>query len=100
MARASRTAAFRKDLYEIWLHVADDSIDAADELIDSIEEQIALLSDFPGMGRQREDLLPNLRSLPIRNYLIFYRPAARRGIHLVRIVHGARDLKKIFRPRK
>lgn len=100
MSRVTRSATSRKDLYEIWLHIAADNFDAADELIDLIEEQIAQLSDFPGMGTRRDELRPGLRSLPVRKYLIFYTERSRGGMHLVRVMHGARNLRKIFKPPK
>ena len=36
-----------------------------------------------------------LRSLPLGNYIIFYRPIDD-GIEVVRILHGARDLPPLF----
>ncbi|HYO09502.1 MAG TPA: type II toxin-antitoxin system RelE/ParE family toxin [Tepidisphaeraceae bacterium] len=40
-----------------------------------------------------------MRSLPVRGYIIFYRQT-REGIELMRVLHGARDLKKIFRRKR
>jgi toxin ParE1/3/4 len=47
------------------------------------------------MGRIRSDLLPNLRSFPVGNYVIFYFPADD-GIEVIRILHGARDIQQLF----
>lgn len=46
---------------------------------------------MPGLGRQESKLAPNLRSFPLGNYLIFYRPIED-GIAVVRVLHGARDI--------
>ena len=47
------------------------------------------------MGRRRDELLPTLRSFPVDDYLIFYRPIVE-GIEVVRIVSGYRDLEALF----
>jgi len=38
-----------------------------------------------------DELAANLRSFPIGNYLVFYRPFEG-GIHLIRLLHGAREI--------
>jgi toxin ParE1/3/4 len=43
----------------------------------------------------RDKLLPSLRSFPVENYLIFYRPIAA-GIEILRVVSGYRDLDMLF----
>jgi len=47
------------------------------------------------MGKSREELLPLLRSFPIDDYLIFYRPI-NNGIEILRLVSGYRDLNILF----
>ena len=47
------------------------------------------------MGRLRDELAPFLRSFPVKNYLIFYRPIDE-GIEIVRILHGSQDIETIF----
>lgn len=47
------------------------------------------------MGRRRDELLPSLRSFPVDDYLIFYRPIAG-GIEILRVVSGYRDLNALF----
>ncbi len=84
----------KKDLDEIWLFIAQDSLDAADRFVDSLTDKFPLLASSPLMGRSRDDLSPGLRCFPVKNYLILYRPL--KTIEIVRIVHGARDLKTLF----
>jgi toxin ParE1/3/4 len=43
----------------------------------------------------QDELKPNLHSLAIGNYLVFYFPLTN-GIDVVRILHGARDLEALF----
>jgi toxin ParE1/3/4 len=54
-----------------------------------------MLVSNPGMGRKRDSLALNLRSFPVGNYLIFYRPI-NQGIEVIRILHGARDILSLF----
>jgi len=54
-----------------------------------------LLSQHPESGRDRSDLRPGLRGLPVGNDIIFYRPNDY-GIDVIRILHGARDIKALM----
>jgi toxin ParE1/3/4 len=47
------------------------------------------------MGLNRDDLEPGLQSFPLEDYLIFYRPIEK-GIEIVRVVSGYRDLEALF----
>jgi toxin ParE1/3/4 len=98
MSRKRAKVAFpaKKDLDDIWLEIAQDKIDAADRFIDFVTDKFPLLASFPKMGRARDDLEPGLRSFPVKNYLILYRLVKTR-IEIVRVVHGARDLKALFK---
>ena len=93
-----RTPSSRQDYSEIWDYVAQDNPDAADALLRTLDSKPQLLSDFPHAGRDRSEVRPRLRSFPVGNYVIYYRPM-RGGIEVVRVVHGARDLRKILKRR-
>jgi toxin ParE1/3/4 len=84
------------DLEEIWWYIAQDNPDAADRLLDKIEECCRTLAEFPHMGLSREELHPGLRSLPVGKYLIFYLPMAVGGIEIVRVLSGLRDVAAFF----
>jgi toxin ParE1/3/4 len=47
------------------------------------------------MGRSRDELATNVRSFPVNDYLIFYRPIEE-GIEILRVVSGYRDLEGLF----
>jgi|SRR5690242_17342795 len=96
MAKARITRQARRELDEIWAFIARDNLNAAERVVDEIVRTITKLAEMPGMGARREEFAPSLRSYPVGNYLIFYRPAPG-GIEVVHIVHGARDLERIFR---
>lgn len=99
MPRVHRTAAARKDYHDIFLYIAEHDIDAARRLLREFDEKLHLLADFPGLGSKRDELRADMRSFPVGEYLIFYRELRRGGVELIRVVHGARNLKKVF-PRK
>ncbi|MCC5645749.1 type II toxin-antitoxin system RelE/ParE family toxin [Nostoc sp. CHAB 5824] len=83
------------DLLDIWNFIANDSFEKADRLLQKIDNQLKILASNPSMGRKRNSLAPNLRSFPVGNYLIFYRPI-NQGIEVIRVLHGARDIQSLF----
>jgi len=95
MGSVSRTTKAEEDLVEIWLYIADDNPDAADKVLDEIDNACQLLARSPQCGRLRKELAPKLRSFPTGNYVIFYRPQDD-GIEVIRVLHGARDLPGLF----
>ena len=95
MPQVLRRPQAETDLDEIWWYIAQENPDAADQLLDRIEERCQTLAEFPYIGTSRDELLPNLRSLPVGNYLIFYLPIAD-GIEVVRVLPGMRDIDTLF----
>jgi toxin ParE1/3/4 len=83
------------DLQAIWLFIAQDDQAVADRFVRSIISRFPVLAGMPLMGRQREELAPRLRSFPLSNYIIFYRPMEG-VIEIVRVLHGARDCPPLF----
>ena len=88
----------RTDLDEIWLYVARKSgnPEIATRHVDSIARGFGLLAKFPLMGRSLEtSKRPNVRTLAIRKYIVFYR-AAESEIRILRIIHAAREAYVVF----
>jgi toxin ParE1/3/4 len=83
------------DLTQIWDYIADESEERADAFIATIDGKFQTLSQYPAMGRRREDLAPGLRSFPVGRYLIFY-VALTNGVDIVRVLHGSRDIATLF----
>lgn len=79
------------DILDIWAHIADDNLAAADRWVDGLDVAFSRLATQPMMGRARPGLAPDLRSLPFRRYVIYYLPL-HDGIDVVRVLHGARDV--------
>jgi toxin ParE1/3/4 len=91
MARVLRTRASLADYQEIWGYIAIHDVAAADRIVDQFDEALNLLANSPQLGRSVGELAKDLRSFPVGNYQIFYRPL-NDGIELTRVVHGARDI--------
>lgn len=85
----------QEDLTEIWLYIANDSTRAADAYIDLLFSQCQSLCAAPEMGRKREDLLPGIRCLAFRRYLIFYRQSSA-ALEIIRILSAYRDVEALF----
>ncbi len=57
--------------------------------------KFAKIAQFPGLGRQRDEILTGIRSLSIENYLILYIPIGQ-DVEIFRVVSGYRDIKALF----
>lgn len=99
MLKVQLAARARLDLRDILLYFRQNNPVAARRFLDELNVRFALLSQFPEMGVMRAELRPNLRSTVVDSYLIFYQPEKTR-IKVIRIVHGARDVRRIFRRRR
>lgn len=90
------TSTASRDIESIIDYVADSrGFDVAERFLNKINQRCRNLANFPNMGRNRDGILPSLRSFPIDSYLIFYRPIED-GIEVVRVVSGYRDLDTLF----
>ena len=95
MARCVFTPRAEADLDTIWYELAQDDIDAADRMIDRIRDRCQERASFPLIGERQDHLIPNLRRLIVRPYLVFYFPIGD-GISVIRVLHGKRDLDRLF----
>jgi toxin ParE1/3/4 len=91
--RYSRRA--REDLLDIWLYLARQTSEtAADHVLDRIEETCRRLARHPELGPARAEIADEARSLVIQRWLALYRVTSY-GVQVVRIIDGARDLKRV-----
>lgn len=96
MSQIRHSASAENDLLEAWLFVAEDSIVAADQLLDQIQANSRTLLLQPKMGRARDELAVGLRSWPTSTpYLLFYF-VDDDGITIARVLHHARDVPAIW----
>ena len=93
--------AARRELEEIADHFAGSSLAVALRFATAVESAFSRLLESPHAGHLRpgKDLfVREVRSWPVPGFeaiLVFYRPSPR-GIEVVHIVHGARDLPAII----
>jgi toxin ParE1/3/4 len=96
------TPQAREDLLEIYLTIGIDNAAAAERLYTAIEEKVNLLAAHPRLGVRRPEIAPTARMLVEGVYLILYEthPDTDEGpvdaIEIVRVMHGHRDLRRIF----
>ncbi|HYR08599.1 MAG TPA: type II toxin-antitoxin system RelE/ParE family toxin [Longimicrobium sp.] len=91
----------QRDLLEAAQYVAEESgnPELGDRIIDRLTAVMEKLTEFPAMGRSRDELRPMLRSFVSPPFLIFYRPHGDE-IHIVRILHERRDIERAFPTRR
>lgn len=79
------------DAVDIWFYVANDSVTAADALLNRIDEALVRLSDYPLSGAERNELIAGLRICPVDNYVIYYRVEPDH-LDVLRVLHAARNI--------
>lgn len=104
MSRAiRRTWQARRDVIEAADYIAETSLNASDRFLQATETAFKILADMPGIGALRDYDNPNyagMRMSPVpgfRKYLVFYL-THEEDIEIIRVLHGARDLTRIFAP--
>lgn len=96
MVKAHFTRAAREDLIDIWAHIAADSPQAADRVLDRLDAAAEVLAAHPRIGPVRDDIRPGLRYLVSGSYLLLYRVISDDEVEIVRVTHGRRDLLALF----
>ena len=96
MKRFILTPRARQDLNDIWDYIANDNIEAADRVLDALDNAMIKLAKNPGMGHRRDELTDKRhRFLLVYSYLIVYRHETK-PLQVVRILHAARDVQSIL----
>jgi plasmid stabilization system protein ParE len=98
MPRLVFSKAARKDLAKIEADIEEVSAssEAAQAFVEQIIRKCTRLAGFETrIGRRRPELLPDLRSYPYRNYVIFFRYSGG-AFYIVNILYGACDIDAIF----
>jgi toxin ParE1/3/4 len=85
------------DFEDIFDYIAVDGPQAAVRYVRMLRKTALGLGHFPRKYAVREDLPGELRAVPTGSHLIVYRIAKNR-VEILRVVHGARDLPKLFGP--
>jgi toxin ParE1/3/4 len=95
MAHVIRSDQAQRDLDEILDYLDSQSTQAADRFAVKFEQTCNLHAAHPQIGASAEECATNLRQFTVWNYAVFYRPVED-GIEVIRIIHGARDIPKLF----
>ncbi len=81
-----------EDLDRIWLYIGSHNIQAADGIIDGIENTIDVLRTFPGSGSRKDEIRPGFRMLVHHAYNVFYEYYEKEDlVEIVTIVEGMRN---------
>ena len=100
MSIVLRSPEAEDDLVAIWDWYSKKVSEAkADQMIDLICDVCDLLSSQPRMGKSYDELGEDVRSFPIRGYVLIYRPLEH-GIELLSALHHSQDIPPIFRVRR
>lgn len=101
MSRIVQRKAAEQDLIEHFIFIGQSSERAARKFLKATQATFELLASQPRMGRLaywESAFLRGIRFFPIKGfdkYLVFYLPTPA-GIEVVRVVHGARDIARLF----
>jgi toxin ParE1/3/4 len=85
-----------EDLEQIGDYIAKDNPGRADTFVEELQSKAKSISLAPKAHPKRDDLARNARMAIHGRYLIFFRERAG-GVEVVRIIHSARDLSRIFK---
>jgi toxin ParE1/3/4 len=98
MTHLSYTADARDNLRAIADFIADESgdEDVAESFIVLLDARCRKIASLPGtLGTARPELHHDLRSIPHKGYLIFFRYLDD-GLEIVNILHGSRDVTAFY----
>jgi toxin ParE1/3/4 len=91
-----------RDLADIAVYLAEErSDDLAFRFLDAAEASFKQLTAMPAMGVARKYRDPELEGVRMwriagfDSYLIFYRPTER-GVEIIRVIHGSRDIEDLL----
>ena len=85
-----------QDIEEIADYIAQQSgLEQSENFLSKLESKFSKIVNFPLLGRKRDEILTNIRTIPLDKYLILYMPIGN-DIEILRVVSGYRDLCKLF----
>lgn len=89
----------QRDLRTIYRWVARESGSArAKAFVGSIRLRFDVFAAAPLAGRSRPEIGPEVRSFVTGSYVVLYRPEGT-GITVARVIHGSREVEKVWRER-
>ncbi len=94
------TPTARRDIRDIWRYIAQDSSRHADLVEDAIIAACFAAADMPQLGHRRQGIRnPNVLFLAVSGYERYSIAclADSQPLRILGVVHGARDVPKLFR---
>jgi plasmid stabilization system protein ParE len=100
LARIVRSAPARQDISDIYQYLAREAgLEIADAVLTRIAETLYRAADRPSAHRRRNELDGAPRRINVFRYSIFFEELPGGGIYVWRILHSARDIRRIlYRP--
>ncbi|MDJ1170675.1 type II toxin-antitoxin system RelE/ParE family toxin [Roseofilum sp. BLCC_M154] len=95
MKRYSISQEAIKDLDEISDYLANFSIEAGERFIQKFTDKCRKLVTFPNMGKNYQEIMPNLKGMIVDDYIVFYLIKLEE-VEIVRVVSGYRNLESVF----
>jgi toxin ParE1/3/4 len=81
----------RRDIEDILIHSAEHwGLKQRDAYRDEIDRAFEVLRENPRLGRPRAEIAAGLRSLRVRQHVIYYRVSVQR-VAILRVLHGKMD---------
>ncbi len=85
-----------QDIEDIADYLASQTgLEQAERFLSKLDAKFVRITQFPNLGRPRNEILPGLRSLSMDSYLILY-TATEARVDILRVVSGYRDLSGLF----
>ena len=98
-ARFAVSAEAQNDLFEIWRHIADDSVDLANRIEREFYLLFERLGAIPGQGHTRSDLTGRpVLFFPLYSFLVVYQPDTR-PVRILAVLRGRRDVRRVLKGR-
>lgn len=85
-----------RDLNDIADYFSTVDVKSGSEFFSAFNKKCKQLVSFPSSGKSYASIRPGLRGLPLKGYIVFYRQLDNRGIEILRVVSGRRNLLSIF----
>lgn len=90
------TEPARSDLFDIWNHIAQDSLDTANRVMDDLERAMERLAEYPQLGHRRTDVHDlRYRFWTVYSYVIVYAPDTS-PLQISRVIHGHRNVPAVL----
>ena len=92
------TPRAKQDVNDIWDYIANDNIEAADRVLDALDNAVIKLAKNPGIGHWRDEMTDKRhRFVLVYSYLIVYRHETK-PLQIIRILHAGRDVQSMLGP--